>query len=1466
MAKKLTSKKAKEILHDKEVHGHPLTDKQRKFFGAIAGGAKPYKAEDGIVQYARGNKISDQENLTNFYKHLFSNISKKSKGPSRNVTFLDRALGSAKTVFQHPGEAIRALFTKKEELPNYLSNPYGVDIFSNRKQYIDNQGRTVTTTKRWMPRYYVPGESSFQPEQQYQTVINPISSYFDFPTFQEDVSPANFLQQYTTKDKTKYSFTYPTFKKGNVQETIYFPNQQTLDEFYNRYVVPVSMEKGSDYGSATGYLREQKRGGEINKYVDGGGIEGTMGGLTDQGFNFNPAWGGAWQNGGWMDKYENGGLIDTAQNGKVKDKDAKWIEDAATKHQKCGIGIEDPTCKTEPTLQFPGMPRYENMSNPTNLWNWPEGRKEQKAFMSNIDARQQILSQQYPNLTKEALITALRDSARTNQLLNNPGYTKLFDEQGKLKDSTVRVEPFIKYWKGAYPEKTKITVPDMLQYLGQNIGNYENLINSGYRRFEDGGILQPPMAGANQTVPMYAMGGSLPGMAGFTYARVSGAAPSEGPYAKKTMPSAQNGQEMKYFQNGLDWTPRNISENGSVIPIAQDGINQFKELLNPYDKYAFEKLSEEYPVKDIKVVDKPIHPFFLSNREATGTQKGNRMKLYKGQNEEDLMTTYLAELAHVAQRQKMSPLGFPLKYLTKDIPSFITGKSPYEKPGTIEYEAHQVIEPQLEEKYGRYIDDAIRQIQRHGERKQYQAPATEMQYQSGGNIPTAQDGKSLLPGYAQAYLAGTQGDITSSGLSASKLAEQKRIEEENKRVAEENRRKEAIRNQPTIGPAYIPKTKEEEEQRKQYRYKTNMNFVSQNPDEWRFNYETGDIARKEDASGSGWGRVDVPELVQTAALATPSGSNIGAGRIGAETFVNLTPVTAPIMAAGRFTQQAIGENPYGFGHGTLSNILGGLGVAGDIAGLGSYKLLPGSSGISKAITSTGEYLTQGPLRNVYKINPWAFKPNPEAYYRGIGETGLDDALATGKFRPRNHEVVYYATGDKGFPTAKLYSKNSYIAEVPKEAFTEPVDFPFGSTVATTEQEIPISAGRILKPDWLRGYKPVNVPSDVSSTIVDKMKNIPEGVSKSEIKNIIDQNLAWVNSDEYAARRMATTGETKEQIAKSIKDWTKKFQNTEFKFGKEELEGTKGSYKGSPGLFEKRLITTKTGLSKENFLNTLDHEIKHALSPASKKEELYRNYPTISVEGTPPITPPPSTFKEKFKDLFITKKEQFTPEQEFAGYLANPAEQQVRALRLSEKVKQDLNIPTSQKQITETQFNKWIDEHLIPKEKEYREKGFTDVINLLARKKSDVNRGDILNWMNKAWIGVPAVGAAAAALESQKEAPKRGFKKGGVVKDDMGYWNPENWGKVVEIDSNDITMQGVNQPLIGVSDEGDVQYMEPGKDYKFKGKKVKEYPVGKEGVSVNKADEYPLHKLDDLLNFTNYNKPKAKTGGWLDKYN
>ena len=117
------------------------------------------------------------------------------------------------------------------------------------------------------------------------------------------------------------------------------------------------------------------------------------------------------------------------------------------------------------------------------------------------------------------------------------------------------------------------------------------------------------------------------------------------------------------------------------------------------------------------------------------------------------------------------------------------------------------------------------------------------------------------------------------------------------------------------------------------------------------------------------------------------------------------------------------------------------------------------------------------------------------------------------------------------------------------------------------------------------------------------------------------------------------------------------------------------------------------------------------------------------------------------------------------------------------------------------------------------------------------------------------------------------KDGGIVKDNQGYWNPDNWGKPVEIDSNDITMEGVYEPLLGVSDTGDTKLMKPGKNYKFKGKKVTEFPVAKDGawldnyreggsVGINQLDAQPMKKLNQLLNFTN----NPDKDNWLDKYN
>lgn len=103
-----------------------------------------------------------------------------------------------------------------------------------------------------------------------------------------------------------------------------------------------------------------------------------------------------------------------------------------------------------------------------------------------------------------------------------------------------------------------------------------------------------------------------------------------------------------------------------------------------------------------------------------------------------------------------------------------------------------------------------------------------------------------------------------------------------------------------------------------------------------------------------------------------------------------------------------------------------------------------------------------------------------------------------------------------------------------------------------------------------------------------------------------------------------------------------------------------------------------------------------------------------------------------------------------------------------------------------------------------------------------------------------------------------YNEGGIIKDDRGQW--DHPGEITEIGSNQITMQGVPYDVLGISDTGDTKLMKPGKDYKFKGKKVTEFPMAKNGL---RQEQKGLVNLDDLTNFTNYNKP---TKGWLNKYN
>ena len=159
--------------------------------------------------------------------------------------------------------------------------------------------------------------------------------------------------------------------------------------------------------------------------------------------------------------------------------------------------------------------------------------------------------------------------------------------------------------------------------------------------------------------------------------------------------------------------------------------------------------------------------------------------------------------------------------------------------------------------------------------------------------------------------------------------------------------------------------------------------------------------------------------------------------------------------------------------------------------------------IEPVLKGAGKYLTtQTPLKNAYKINPWAFKANPEAYYRMLGKEGYEDALSIGKLGPKKGGGFNEAYYSKGFPLDKVVypkiakekglAKNAstyegpYMAEVrgEQELFSNPAwtasysgpdtDFLIQHSV----NDIPLSNPNvnIYKQDWLRGYKPIKIPS------------------------------------------------------------------------------------------------------------------------------------------------------------------------------------------------------------------------------------------------------------------------------------------------------------------------------------------------------------------------------------------------------
>jgi hypothetical protein len=376
----------------------------------------------------------------------------------------------------------------------------------------------------------------------------------------------------------------------------------------------------------------------------------------------------------------------------------------------------------------------------------------------------------------------------------------------------------------------------------------------------------------------------------------------------------------------------------------------------------------------------------------------------------------------------------------------------------------------------------------------------------------------------------------------------------------------------------------------------------------------------------------------------------------------------------------------------------------------------------------------------------AFKPKPGMMYRGLGEEGFKDATKSGVFRAKQNVVPEYYPGTKlqlnksfgtnpyftpKFETASGYG-SKYIAEVPMSSANWRQRYVKSDWSQVADRPIPITEGRILQKDWLRGYKEVKPKKKEEGGWLDKYE---EGGELKQKKN--DNYGVQGNYNDYNI-----------SLPKGFKGWA---YNTK---GRNYSPAWGGQFQNGGNL-----MPAMAGANQTVPMAQLGDSIK----PIPMQLAMGGSLPgAVGFTYARTINPAPA------------------------------------------------NGPYAKKTKASAQNGM---------EMKYYQEGLDFKPKTISK-----NGG----WLDK-------------------------YQEGGDIPvDPEGYWNPENWGNPVIIPSTDITMQGVDQPLIGISDTGDVQYMEPGEDYEFDGEYVTEYPVAQAGKTIYVSDprDPRLRAYQDSLNAYN----------------
>ncbi len=328
------------------------------------------------------------------------------------------------------------------------------------------------------------------------------------------------------------------------------------------------------------------------------------------------------------------------------------------------------------------------------------------------------------------------------------------------------------------------------------------------------------------------------------------------------------------------------------------------------------------------------------------------------------------------------------------------------------------------------------------------------------------------------------------------------------------------------------------------------------------------------------------------------------------------------------------------------------------------------------------------IGNTYKLNPWAFKPDPAKFYhrsQNYRDNILGDRLvpwvqgnpelaahltrtepgAINLFKTKSRpDELYWG---KGTPIDGRYTKQNYpgpyLWEMPSSmksinktnGSVRRFDDSVGAYKVNTEK-LNVSDAKLYKEDWLRGYKPVDIPKTSGSAmktstpknidellalpeeeilnLTGKKKNIwelfknsdsmskqrvekelakalnreeslvgqftvPENKVPVEVKTLVEEGkkdaINWIKSDEWLKRRMKATKESREQAEAMRKTMLEDLEKTTVDF--KNIQGKKVSEEGFTYLDEENKQRIALGFGDDIFNKTLqgnaEHEFIHA---------------------------------------------------------------------------------------------------------------------------------------------------------------------------------------------------------------------------------------------------------------------------------